>query len=224
MAATKIYDGTILLQFMKSLCSPLLTGTAVPWGEVSRKKDKKLPTPTHTSKPSTSGRGDSRGARGGRGGRGAAGRGGPIARGGRGGSSKSGTNGHAPHPDSPRPSHLKAVTVAVAVEFSGCEGESVHSDVEGVKPSCCSSDSLEILLGASSLPSAQFEGVPLVSGNSMASTWGHTTEANGNTATHAAAPRQASKTPATSKLSWAQVARYVTSFSFLLHFKLKLSV
>jgi len=53
-------------------------------------------------------------------------------------------------------------TVAVVVGFSGCEGESVHSGVEGVKPFCCSCDSLEILLGASGLPSAQSEGEPLV--------------------------------------------------------------
>ena len=209
---------------MKSLDSPLLTGTAVPWGEVSRKKDKKLPTPTHTSKPSTSGRGDSRGARGGRGGRGGAGRGGPTARGGRGGSSKSGTNGHAPHADSPHSSHSGAVTNGSPSDCADGKPDApnkisneLHEQQNGFTPS--TSEWTD-----SPLQPENPTTTATVSGNSMASTWGHTTEANGNTATHAAAPRQASKTPATSKLSWAQVARYVTSFSFHLHFKFKLSV
>ena len=205
-AAGRITDGACSFYFsILRFSDSTDTGTVEQWGEVSRKKDKKAPTPAHTSKPSVSTRGDSRGGgRGGRGGRGGSGRGGAVTRGR--GTPRAATNGHAHHSE------------------SSSSGAAANGSAEPTKASGAGTD-------ASAKPSSdsnnqQNGGVPqstpgwtdasssLPDSTTASPAWGASapdTPVNGNAVVHSppTAGKQTSKTPATSKMSWAQIARYV---------------
>ncbi|KAF8172832.1 hypothetical protein K438DRAFT_175917 [Mycena galopus ATCC 62051] len=171
-------------------------GHAEQWGAVTRKKDKKG---SHASKDSfSSSRGDFRGGRGGaRGGRGGSTRGGaaPRARGGIRGAAP--TNGHsvAVPTHSPKPNAWTDAPLAADK----------------------APDSANAWPTESSDP-AWTESVDTPTPSATPSTWGGTTaststwtdtDVNGSTsASSLAAPQtKVVKTPATSKMSWAQIAR-----------------
>ncbi|KAF8895000.1 hypothetical protein CPB84DRAFT_1816015 [Gymnopilus junonius] len=179
IAATRITEGTVEI-----------------WGEVSRKKDKKAPATSKTPAPTRGVPGDTRGTRGGRGGRGGGpGRGGAVTRG-RGGLPRGGANGHIPRTDNPRPSsaapavngHAADSTKAPATDDSTAKHESPdHQQQQN---------------GASGWVETSLTESPA----QPTSTWGAKDVPSTAQASHAAAVKQASK-PATSKLSWAQIAR-----------------
>ncbi|KAF9526076.1 hypothetical protein CPB83DRAFT_858626 [Crepidotus variabilis] len=182
LAATKISDGAVQ-----------------PWGEVSRKKDKK-PTPSaQTSKASTSGRGDFRGARGGRGGRGGPGRGGAVTRG-RGGPAKvAGANGHA---------HLSESSSANEAVFS-TPADSTKPVAQDASPKPSSLDSHDLPDGNNvtlndSSNQAESTSTPAPG---VASVRINAAEIVNGSAAASASSKHLTKSPATSKLSWAQIAR-----------------
>jgi hypothetical protein len=191
--ATELYIPTLILQRI---------GAFQPWGEVSRKKDKK-PSTTHGSKLSTQSRGDSRGTRGGRGGRGGTR--------GRGGHPKASGNGHVPQAEStstsaPRgdisngtleeskPDTITQITKPISESYDQQNG-TISSSTSGRTDS---SSQTANTIGATSLL-----GTALSRGHALEGA------ANGNASqtAHPHATRPPSKTPATSKLSWAQIAR-----------------
>ncbi|KAJ7058270.1 hypothetical protein C8F01DRAFT_1060523 [Mycena amicta] len=158
-------------------------GHAEQWGAVTRKKDKKPNGPTHvSSKDST--RGELRGgARGGaRGGRGGSFRGGSVPRA-RGGSALRPANGHHDHAHPPSSN-------AWADGPPGID-KPADKSLDNPEPAATSSwtDAVDI-------PSA------------TPASWGNTkeTEVNGSALT-VPHPKALAKTPATSKMSWAQIAR-----------------
>jgi len=201
---------------------------------VTRKKDKKAPIPSHTSKDSSSGRGDSRGGRGGRSGRGGPGRGGAALRS-RGGTPRGGafpsTNGH-PVRDTANP--LASPTTPITPWGDGgvpaanattdkAPGDTPNSSPEGagwpndqqdgVTPSTSSwVDSSSSQLETPPTTTSQST-PPSAWGGTSTSTWGGDTDINGSASSlnvsMNVAPGKVSKTPATSKLSWAQIARWV---------------
>lgn len=190
-------------------------GVAEQWGSVSRKKDKKAPTSAHASKESFSGRGDFRGARGGRGGRGGPGRGGAALRS-RGGPPRGGAvNGRSPRTGSPHPVNVD-VTPSASADFNDASGPvdaSVKSTAaeqqNGVAPSAPSwteaHPHLEVPTPTASAGSSW-------GAASTTSTWGGDTDVNGSSSSlnvNVPSSKLASKSPATSKLSWAQIAKYV---------------
>ena len=207
LAATRISDGMVYnsLDLLSADSVPQLTeGAAVPWGEVSRKRDKKPPMSTHASKPSP-GRGDSRGARGGRGGRGGSGRGGPVTR--ARGHPKAAANGHISH-NGPHPSTSGTLNDVSSVSSVSIDSSKANSTEVTAKSS---SDSHEQANGSTATaldvsdPASKVNSI--ISSTSLSGTGGHAPEIPNGSANSAS--RQASKTPATSKLSWAQVARSV---------------
>ncbi|KAJ3997254.1 hypothetical protein F5050DRAFT_1446437 [Lentinula boryana] len=187
-------------------------GKAEQWGSVSRKKDKKAGHTPKDSFPSASpSRGDSRGGRGGaRGGRGGPARGGAMRargdfRGGRGGHA----NGHVSRTSSP----------AVGQHVDNKAGDAHKSSIDAAN---------EVTSSISPTP-ASWADVPKPEEPSTSSAWGgssawsnvdsatdnnHHVNLNGSssgaTNQNQAPPlstKQISKIPATSKLSWAQIAR-----------------
>ncbi|KAF9460449.1 hypothetical protein BDZ94DRAFT_1299874 [Collybia nuda] len=189
-------------------------GVAEQWGSVSRKKDKKAPTSAHASKDSFSGRGDFRGARGGRGGRGGPGRGGAAMRG-RGGPPRGGAvNGRSPRTESPHPT-IVDITPSVSTDFNDAHGLVDAS----VKPTESTTQQNGV-----STPAPSWSGAnphleaptPTASAGSSwgaastTSTWGGDTDVNGSSSSlnvNVPSSKVASKSPATSKLSWAQIAK-----------------
>ncbi|KAJ6463342.1 hypothetical protein C8R45DRAFT_1080321 [Mycena sanguinolenta] len=176
-------------------------GHAEQWGAVTRKKDKKGHGPTHVSKDSfSSPRGDFRGGRGGaRGGRGGSTRGGaaPRARGGIRGAAP--TNGH---------------TVATPTH-----SPSANAWADAPLTADKAPDSTNTWATESSDPATASnwgESVDTPTPSATPSTWGGTTaststwadtDVNGSTSSLAAPQTKIVKTPATSKMSWAQIAR-----------------
>ncbi|KAI0759097.1 hypothetical protein C8Q74DRAFT_1451911 [Fomes fomentarius] len=172
----------------------IIEGHAEQWGSVTRKKEKK-PTSTSHGRDSSVNRerGDFRGGRGGR-----AARGGPRGGAARGASARGGhheVNGHRVKPS-----------------VSG-QAPKDASATDGVTPASTDGETADVDPDAVS-----------AWGSSTPTTWGDTTTVNGTephpaapaaAATSAPAPAQASSsapakavsTPATSKLSWAQIAR-----------------
>lgn len=198
------------LLFFSSHASTCEAGHAEQWGSVTRKKDKKA-TPAQTKDASfQKERSEFRGARGGRGGRGGPGRGG-AARGtfARGGHHE--TNGFRP-----KSSQAGDVSVSKRVE------EVAASDA--VTPSTPTNGSAKLAEDASQAwgaapASPAWDNAPADStatttsawATSTPSTWGGDAAVNGSAspavpANHAPSPKVV-KTPATSKLSWAQIAR-----------------
>ncbi|PPQ74524.1 hypothetical protein CVT26_007920 [Gymnopilus dilepis] len=176
-------------------------GTVEQWGEVSRKKDKKAPITGPASKPSVSTRGgpaESRGTRGGRGGRGGGpGRGGAITRG-RGGPPRGGANGHIARTESPRPASAVNGHAADSTKAPAAADESAKHESSD-QPNGTSTSSA---WGEVAQPEAQPAPTATITGTPSA--WGAKEPASTVQASHAV--KQASK-PATSKLSWAQIAR-----------------
>ncbi|KAJ3872497.1 hypothetical protein F5051DRAFT_456553 [Lentinula edodes] len=183
-------------------------GKAEQWGSVSRKKDKKGGNTPKDSAPSP--RGDFRGGRGGaRGNRGGSARGGAGRprgdfRGGRGGHA----NGHVPRTSSP----------AVSQHVDDKGGDALKPSVNAASEATPSTSQTP----ASWTDAAKPEESSASSAWGGSSAWGNTdadpdnalpAHVNGSTfgtSIQAASPlsaKQISKSPATSKLSWAQIAR-----------------
>lgn len=192
--------------------SPAITGHAQQWGSVKTKKDKKPPTPSPKDHPASRDRTDSHGGRGGRG----RGRGGPT-RGARGrGSPRAGpgVNGHAsrsPHPgktSSPAPDSADRQPVE---DFSDPVQPDKHDSSDGIlsAPNDSPSDPNHTAGLPASDPSipAQSWSTPSSWG---ASPWGaqdHSASAPPTSSQPISAAQRPTKLPATSKLSWAQIAR-----------------
>lgn len=183
-------------------------GTVEQWGEVSRKKDRKpAANPNPGAARASASRGDNRGVRGGRGGRGGVGRGGAVTRGGRGGPPRGGAvNGHA-RTASPAPATTSG---AVPAESKSAADETTPAPItesheqngwaetptheQSATPATVTTNGAQRSAPAPSAP------IPEVNGTSShpAST---------------TAAKLASKSPATSKMSWAQIARcFLLSF------------
>ncbi|GBE87142.1 hypothetical protein SCP_1003890 [Sparassis crispa] len=191
--------------------SRISEGHAEQWGSVNRKKDKKPTTsPSLQSKePSSPRSGEFRGARGGRGGRGGAGRGG-AARGSFARGAHHETNGHLP-----RRSHGTETAV------SKPEASASTTATPVAAPSKLAEDGAQTPAEAWEHPpsEATTNAAPSTQsawGTSTPTTWGGDTAVNGSAAHPAHAPSAApqrpasvkvTKTPATSKMSWAQIAR-----------------
>ncbi|KAF8621481.1 hypothetical protein AX15_007771 [Amanita polypyramis BW_CC] len=169
-------------------------GSAEQWA-VTRKKDKKHTTASsHPQKESPPVRGDSRGGRGARGGRGGSGRGGTAGRG-RGGSARGGAvNGHISRTGTPRPTstapHSDATPSGEQTEKPSASQDASTAPAPTDKPqdvNCWTDQTNTSAVGLSNLG----------------------TEPGGNESILQSHPptMQTAKTPATSKLSWAQIAR-----------------
>ncbi|RDB23852.1 hypothetical protein Hypma_009226 [Hypsizygus marmoreus] len=189
-------------------------GVAEQWGSVSRKKDKKAPSSAHASKESFPGRGDLRGARGGRGGRGGPGRGGAAAVRSRGGPPRGGAvNGRSPRIESPNPAHVDGTSSTPSAAEPKDGSDSVDASTipvvqeptthqNGAVPSAGWTESSSSHLDTPVLSASSSWGA-----TSTTSTWGGDTDANASTASVTAPAAKAPTKPATSKLSWAQIAR-----------------
>ncbi|KAG6808774.1 hypothetical protein H0H92_002954 [Tricholoma furcatifolium] len=186
-------------------------GNAEQWGSVSRKKDKKAPASAHASKESFSARGDSRGARGGRGGRGGPGRGGATGRG-RGGPPRGGAvNGRSPRVGSPTSAQVDGPAASTAskdapdsADASAPEPvvpEPTTTQQNGVASQSAWTDASSSQPGSSSLPASSSWAA------NASSTRASDNEPNGSAPSVSAAPTKPVSTPATSKKSWAQIAR-----------------
>ncbi|KAI8972615.1 hypothetical protein BD414DRAFT_500093 [Trametes punicea] len=178
----------------------ILEGHAEQWGNVTRKKEKKPSAPASShSKDSSAGRerGDFRGGRGGRAARGGSGRGGS-----RGVSAKGGhqeVNGHRAKP-SQSAEVAKDASLPDSAPSAAANGEATDADAEAASawtsstPATWGADTAAID-GAASRPTpstAAATAPPPVPATSQ---------------TSASAPAKVGSTPATSKLSWAQIAR-----------------
>jgi hypothetical protein len=203
------------LSYILIYCNTLKNlGTVEQWGEVSHKKDKKAPINTHATKPPISARGDFRGGRGGRGG---PGRGGAATRG-RSALPRGSANGH--HPDGTRPYSVSPANAAAL----GPTDASYLGAEESTRPPLTDSHDQNGLTASTSAwtdTSSQPETSTLATSISAnGSTWGATdsfsTEVNGAIpVANIPVSKVVSKTPATSKLSWAQIARSVVPFIFV---------
>ena len=209
-----IESAKVLLSLLFSPPSQSLaiTGHAQQWGSVKTKKDKKPPTPSPKDHPASRDRTDSHGGRGGRG----RGRGGPT-RGARGrGSPRTGpgVNGHAsrsPHPgktSSPAPDSADRQPVE---DFSDPVQPDKHDSSDGIlsAPNDSPSDPNHTAGLPASDPSIppQSWSTPSSWG---ASPWGaqdHSASAPPTSSQPISAAQRPTKLPATSKLSWAQIAR-----------------
>ena len=182
-------------------------GHAEQWGAVTRKKDKKTSAPQGQTKDSTSTRerGESRGGfRGGRGGRGGPGRGGAA-----GGRASSARGGHRNH------SHTHT-----GVPASPAANGDTPLSADPWAEATAAPASADTYTGWASTPETQAG----TWGSNTESTWGAPSTANGSAAASPAvksqpipSARPPVKTPATSKLSWAQIARcvFVVSSAYL---------
>lgn len=202
-------------------------GQVEQWGAVIRKKDKKAPGHASKDSLSTTERGGSRGARGGRGGRGGPGRGG--AAGGRGFGARGG------HRDSiPRAQHAPAPAPAAAQQSTS--DAPTQNGTNGVTPDATPApawgDSAPDQEGPGWASATETETTKAPSTNwaetPSASAWGADTTVNGSAAaspsvqSKSLAPKPAAKTPATSKLSWAQIARCARFLCFSARFGLNI--
>ncbi|KAF8064124.1 hypothetical protein FPV67DRAFT_1503608 [Lyophyllum atratum] len=185
-------------------------GVAEQWGSVSRKKDKKAPSSAQGSKESIPPRGDFRGARGGRGGRGGPGRGGAALRG-RGGPPRGGAvNGRSPRAGSPKPAHADGTPTPSSDHQDVSDSADAPTPVvpestthqNGVVPAVGWTEASSSHITAPGLSTPSSRG-----GASTTSTWGGDTEPNGSSASANVPPSKSVSKPATSKLSWAQIAR-----------------
>ncbi|KAF5376032.1 hypothetical protein D9615_007767 [Tricholomella constricta] len=185
-------------------------GVAEQWGSVSRKKDKKPPASAHASKESFPARGDVRGARGGRGGRGGPGRGGAAVRG-RGGPRGGAVNGRSPRVGSPNQAHPDG-TPAVSTEIKDV-ADSVDASPLAIAPEGTNQQNGVVPPTGRTDASSSHLTTPALStssswaGASTTSTWGGDTEPNGSSASVNVPSSKLVSKPATSKLSWAQIAR-----------------
>ncbi|TFK87864.1 hypothetical protein K466DRAFT_586010 [Polyporus arcularius HHB13444] len=170
----------------------IIEGHAEQWGSVTRKKDKK---PTSTPKDSSAGRGDFRGGRGGR-----AARGGPRGGAARGVSARGGhheVNGHRAKPSTSEPASTDTPTGEAAAPAPA------NGDVADADPEATSA-------WGSSTPTTWGGDTAAINGGSPhpASAAASTSApAPTSTPVQAQAPAKVGSTPATSKLSWAQIAR-----------------
>ena len=219
IAATRISDGTsaFLSTFFYFQFN---TGLAEQWGSVSRKKDKKPPSSALPApKDPFSSRGDSRGARGGRGGRGGLGRGGAVR--GRGGPPRGGAiNGRSPRAGSPHPVHTDGVPSPLPDSKDGTgvggdlttkkpipEVSTHHSGMTPVAPGWTDPSSSHL-----DVPTPTSVSVSSWGATSTTSSWAGDTDLNGSSVSlnvNVPSTKVPSKSPATSKLSWAQIARCV---------------
>ncbi|KAF7420771.1 hypothetical protein PC9H_011289 [Pleurotus ostreatus] len=174
-------------------------GHAEQWGSVTRKKEKKVSV---SGQPKDAGFSLPRGGRGGRGGGrgGLSGRGSPATRG-RGGPPRGAPNGHAGRSSTPRISspapHQPAASSASEVQPDGDAKDKGALDAQVAEPANGRASGAE---------------APSVNGASS-STWSAKQEApdptvhvNSAAASSHVLPKP-TKTPATSKMSWAQIAR-----------------
>ncbi|KNZ79734.1 CUE domain-containing protein [Termitomyces sp. J132] len=185
-------------------------GTAEQWGSVSRKKDKKVPASAHPSKESFSTRGDARGARGGRGGRGGPGRGGAVR--GRGGPPRGGAvNGRGTRADSNSSPQINGAGAALTAskdvpEPADASTEPVAQESTShqneATPSAGWADASSSQIATPSVTTSTSWG-----GAGTTTTWGTEAELNGSSSVASAAPSKTMSNPATSKKSWAQIAR-----------------
>ena len=221
LAATRISDGTSFSPDMSSFqFENSSTGVAEQWGSVSRKKDKKAPSSAHSSKESFSGRGDSRGGRSGRGGRGGPGRGGAAPRG-RGGPPQGGAvNGRSPRIGSPHPTHSDG---SPSLSLEPKDGTGASGDVMNkidTAESTAHQNGMTPPAPSWANPPSSHPDIPITTSvpvsswgvTSTRSTWGGDIDVNGSSSSlnvNVPAPKVPSKSPATSKLSWAQIARFV---------------
>jgi hypothetical protein len=207
--------------FLPPSQSPAITGRAEQWGAVKSKKDKKPPTPSPKDHPTSRDRTDSHGGRGGRGrgrgrgnpARGTFGRG--SARGG------SGVNGHASRP--PHPGKTSSPTPDSA------DRQAVEDFSDPVQPD--KPDWPDAIPSApndspsgpnhTAEPPASDTSIPPPSWSTPsswgASPWGPqdpSAPAPPTSSQPISAAQRPTKLPATSKLSWAQIARSEISFLF----------
>lgn len=172
-------------------------GHAEQWGSVTRKKDKK---PTSTTKDSSASRGDFRGGRGGR-----AARGGPRGGAARGASARGGhheVNGHRAKPSTSGPAN-KDASAGDAATTAPVNGDAVDADTEAAST------------WGTSTPTTWGGDTAAINGTSPQPASAVTSTSSPAPAPvpvqpHAPAPAKVVSTPATSKLSWAQIARCVT--------------
>lgn len=204
-AATRITDGELSILFTaRGLTCLDIKGNVEQWGEVSRKKDRKPSANTNagaTKAPTA--RGDNRGARGGRGGRGGVGRGGAVTRGGRGGLPRGGAvNGHT-HTPAP----------ATATTSGPATTESKPAGDEATPAPTAESHEQNGWAETPAHEQTSTSAQVTTNGVQRSTPAPSTPEVNG-ASTHPhppstpAAAKLASKSPATSKMSWAQIARY----------------
>ncbi|KAJ7235820.1 hypothetical protein C8J57DRAFT_1452979 [Mycena rebaudengoi] len=179
-------------------------GRAEQWGAVTRKKDKKGQTgPGHVSKDSFSAsRGDFRGGRGGRGGgRGGSTRGGAAPRS-RGGAVRAApTNGHTVAAQSPPVSAWAdgPPTADKTPDSTAAWGP----DIADAAPPPANNWADQLDTPSATATPSSWGGTS----TTTTSTWGPDTDVNGSTASLAVPQAKISKTPLTSKMSWAQIAR-----------------
>jgi hypothetical protein len=228
VAVTRITEGSFSHPVPNKNFTQIVTGHAEQWGSVTRKKDKK--TPSHApSKDSISisasgsrGEGGFRGGRGGdrggRGGRGRGGAGGPRGRGGGGRGAGAAVNGHVPSSSvsATIPGNSWNGVVADAAPVNGADavpdGDSWGSTAPDGGWGTGASPVPAVPAVATSAPG--WGAPPTSAPPATSSTWTAETEVNGNGSAVPATPKPKlntakSKTPATSKMSWAQIARYV---------------
>jgi hypothetical protein len=185
---------------------PYLLGHAEQWGAVARKKEKKPIGSVHGGKDGFAGRGDSRGARGGRGGRGGGpARGGASTRGGR-GAGRGGhrdTNGHA------APAHTNGGDAAPAAW--GTETPSDWNNVAGTDDKADKAEAPKEDLGAwGTDTSTVADTTPSVTSPSTTATASAPLPDVSEIAKASTGPK-VHRTPLTSKMSWAQIAKSALS-------------
>ncbi len=195
-----------------------MPGHAVQWGEVSRKKEKKSTTGSHATpespRDSAGGRnrGEFRGGRGARGGRGGRGSGRRDA------SSRGQTR------TGPREVNGRHAPAAGTVDVPAFETAEQTADSTWANGASTSNDTAKqaATTSAAWASEAQVEGWGAKADESPAvdtwangtdhtpATWGSTEEVKVPVKSAPAPTAQPTKTPATSKMSWAQIARYVS--------------
>ena len=205
LAVNRISDGILFFSAIPHTGLFILnpTGVAEQWGSVTRKKDKKAPSSVQATKELFSGRGDFRGARGGRGGRGGQGRGGAVR--GRGGA----VNGRGPRVSSP--AHAESGSSPALAEAKQASDVADSPTIPVLPESTSYPNGLKASAGRTDTPSTQPENSAFSTSSSWggagSAVWGMDSEVNGSIPSlHAPTSKVASK-PATSKLSWAQIAR-----------------
>ncbi|KAG6867624.1 hypothetical protein C0993_000397 [Termitomyces sp. T159_Od127] len=194
---------------VQTAATRITEGTAEQWGSVSRKKDKKAPSSAHASKESFPLRGDTRGGRGGRRGRGGPGRGGAVR--GRGGPARgSAVNGRSPKVDGNSSPQLNGTAPAPTAPKDA--PESADASVEPVTQESTSHQNGVAPAGWTDASSSQIA-TPSVAtstswgGTGTTTTWVTDAEPSGSLPVVTPVPSKTVSNPATSKKSWAQIAR-----------------
>ncbi|KAG6820533.1 hypothetical protein H0H93_015704 [Arthromyces matolae] len=176
-------------------------GNAEQWGSVSRKKDKKTPPSAHASKESPA-RGDTRGVRGGRGGRGGPGRGGAVR--GRSGPSRGGAvNGRGSRVEIPAPAEADDASSLQPLAKDASESADASAEPVALEPTG-QQNGVATSASSSQLISPPAASSTALTGTGSAPSWAVESELNGSAAL---ASNKPASTPATSKKSWAQIAR-----------------